>query len=504
MLTLMLAVGYIIGAFLAYFFYVITGQGVYETQTTYQQSQRFSSPQYYKYQYHNRYSTYPYDRNRFDSYPYSSQRTSREYHSRRYNEYSQLTIEEVYFYTFCYWGPVGSLVAFAVWFIQMLVAYYSGGNILLSLSNAQKITKNDHPQLYNVVEEMKIAGRLPAMPEIYIIDDPAMNAFATGRSPEHSAVAVTRGLLTYMNRDQLQGVIAHEISHIINRDTMYMTMLAVSVGTIILLVEGLRTVVGSAIRGAVYGGRYTSRRDREGFGAILIVLVIIYIFALILSVVAPLLAMVIYFASSRRREYLADATSVVLTRHPEGLASALEKIASSYIANPVKEVNKLVAPMYIVNPLELNNLSTSSIFSTHPPLEKRIQILRAIAKNPSFANYEQAWKQIEGKRTNLLSTPPTYETGLPTGAVASDSAKPLTQQSPTTPLHPMQQNIDTDIRKNARSAGNALLKAQKYRFLKCHCGVFLKIPPSYKGKVTCPRCKYLHIIEYRLGQHILL
>ncbi len=511
MLTLMLTIGYIIGAFLAYCYYILITHPFIEYQPTYQKpshTQQFNQYQHTQNQfsqYPNRYSNPTYSNYPSKTHPYTTQSGTYRYptqknkpsYPHRYHSttYPKLTKEQIHAYTFYYWGPVGSIAAFAAWLVQMIIAYFSGGNILLSISNAQKISKNDHPQLYNVVEEMKIASRLPTMPEIYIIDDMTMNAFATGRSPQKSAVAVTRGLLTYMNRDQLQGVIAHEISHIINRDTLYMTMLAVSVGTIILLVETLRGIVGSAIRGVTYGSRYSSRRNREGFGIILLFLVVVYLFALILSIIAPLLATIIYFASSRRREYLADAYSVVLTRNPEGLASALEEISASYLAKPIKtEVNKLVAPMYIVNPLELRNLSTSTIFSTHPPIEKRIQILRAIAKNPSLASYEQAWLKITKTNRNLFTTPPKPETQE---QIAPPTATPLTTPSQPTAPEPTtststQKLSPTDIQKNARSAGNALLKAQNYRFFRCYCGILLKIPPHYKGKVTCPRCKSIH------------
>lgn len=499
MLIFMLSIGYIIGAFLAFCLYYITEPDAFSAKRPIQRSPQYHYPNYpsypafQDYPYHNRYSQYP-------QHPYTY--TPRTY-SYTTAQTRNLALQEVYYYTFYYWGPVGAVVAFVIWALQMLIAYFSGGNILLSMSKARKISKEDHPQLYNIVEEMKIASRLPKMPEIYIIDDLSMNAFATGRSPEHSAVAVTRGLLTNMNRDQLQGVIAHEISHIVNRDTLYMTILAVSVGTIILLVVGLREIIEALIRGTAYSSRYTSRRNKEAgavAGIIVIFLLVMYIFALILSLIAPLLAMIIYFASSRRREYLADANAVVLTRYPEGLASALEKIADWYKGKTKLNVNQLVAPMYIVNPLEANS-STSSIFSTHPPIEKRISILRAIASSPSFQSYEQAWKRIESARTQSLKQIPTEEkpSSRPQPTLAMPSQPVSSLQSPIhtpqpIPPRPQKQPEMSDLRKNARMAGDALLKAQNYRFYRCYCGVLLKIPPSYKGRVTCPRCRSSHTI----------
>jgi heat shock protein HtpX len=214
--------------------------------------------------------------------------------------------------------------------------------------------------------------------------------------------------------------------------------------------------------------------------------------------VAPLLAQIIYFASSRRREYLADAYSVVLTRNPEGLASALEEISASYIAKPIRDVNQLIAPMYIVNPLELRNLSSSSIFSTHPPIEKRIQILRSIAKNPTFSNYEQAWLKITKQKKTLIKESPKPEVSeqqTPTATIAFSPTQQSQTSSATTQSTTSYKLSPQDVKRNARSAGDALLKAQNYRFLRCYCGVLLKIPPQYKGKVTCPRCKSTHQIS---------
>ncbi|HOL20242.1 MAG TPA: M48 family metallopeptidase [Candidatus Hydrogenedens sp.] len=463
MLLFMLMIGYIIGAFLAYAYYFVTEPYAFSDEKLAQ-----SPHQQYQQHYRTNYPQHP-----------SSTRES-------------LTYEEVQFFTWLYWGPLGAIVAFVAWFIQMIFAFYSGGNMLLSISNAIKIEKADHPQLFNIVEEMKIASRLPKMPEIYIIDDPAMNAFATGRSPEHCAVAVTRGLLNHMNRDQIQGVIAHEISHIVHRDTLYMTMLAVSLGTIILLVVGLREAVGAGIRGSA---RYSSR-NRKDAGGVILFLIVVYIFALLLSLIAPFLAQLIYFACSRQREYLADAGSVVLTRNPEGLASALEAIAKKYQQTPPININQLTAPMYIINPLEANKLDASSIFSTHPPILKRIQILRTIARTPT-ATYEQVWQQIEGKKwkkkytisTNELT--PTIYTSV--GGTVPPPL-PLEQQMLNQTIKPPSTSAETTPHQNVRNAGDAIMKAQKFNFLKCSCGVILKIPPNYQGKIICPRCRTTHNI----------
>ncbi|MDQ1257250.1 MAG: Protease HtpX, partial [Candidatus Hydrogenedentes bacterium] len=209
-------------------------------------------------------------------------------------------------------GILGLGVALIVWIVMSLVAYFQGDSILLAVSGAREISRDDHPQLFNVVEEMKIAGALPAMPKIYIIDDMAMNAFAAGRSPEKAAVAVTAGLLARLNRDELQGVIAHEMSHILNRDVLLMSMVGVMLGVIVMVSEIF-------LRGLWHSGlarRYQSSRNQSGGGQAQAIMMVV---AIVLAILAPILAQLIYFAISRRREYLADANAAVLTRYPEGL-----------------------------------------------------------------------------------------------------------------------------------------------------------------------------------------
>jgi heat shock protein HtpX len=213
----------------------------------------------------------------------------------------------------------GMIIALVVWGIMYLIAYFQGESILLSVSGARKITRDDHPRLYNIVEEMKIACGLPKMPDIYIIDDPAPNAFATGRSPERASVAVTSGLLQRLNRDELQGVIGHEMAHIKNRDVMLMSVAGIILGTIVILAWYATRVLFFS---GVSGGRRSSKSS--GGGQVIILAV-----GIVLMILAPIAAQLLYFAISRKREYLADASSALYTRYPEGLASALEKIAAS-------------------------------------------------------------------------------------------------------------------------------------------------------------------------------
>jgi heat shock protein HtpX len=224
-----------------------------------------------------------------------------------------------------WFGPEGALygvfISCMVWLIMSLVSFTSGDTLVLKMSGAKEVTPDIHPQLFNIVEEMKIAANLPVMPRIYIIDVAYPNAFATGISANKSSIAVTAGLLTMLNRDELQGVIAHEMSHITNRDVLFVTFAGVMLGSIALLSEVF-------FRSMFYSSRGSSRRYRSGGGsgqggAILAVIAIVF------AILAPILTRLLYFALSRRREYLADATAVRLTRYPEGLASALEKISSN-------------------------------------------------------------------------------------------------------------------------------------------------------------------------------
>ena len=262
----------------------------------------------------------------------------------------------------------GLVIALLIWAILSLVGYFQGDSILLSMSGAKKISRDDHPRLYNVVEEMKIASGLEKVPDIYIIDDPALNAFATGRDPNRASVAITSGLLQKLNRDELQGVIGHEISHIKNRDVLLMAMCSILLGTIVLIAwYGSRFLIFGGT-----GSRRGSSSRGGGQGQIIIVVV-----ALVFMILAPIFAQLIYFAISRKREYLADASSALYTRYPEGLASALEKLANS--TEQLKSANQATAPMYIINPFRKKGMQASDLTSTHPPLSNRIRILRAMA-----------------------------------------------------------------------------------------------------------------------------
>lgn len=263
-----------------------------------------------------------------------------------------------------YWGSryAGVTLAVVIAAISALAAYYGGAGMILTMSRAKRIEKKDHPQLFNVVDELAIAGGLP-VPAVYIIDDSAPNAFATGRDPEHASVAITTGLLDKLSRDELQGVMAHELSHVGNRDILFAMMVGIMVGSIVLVSDFfLRSVFWSR------GGR--KRNQKGSAGAIMLVV------ALLFAIFAPLFAKLLQLAVSRQREYLADASAVKLTRYPEGLASALEKIAGD---NEVLEVaNRATQHLYIVNPIKPFEKRAKGLFSTHPPLEERVSRIRAM------------------------------------------------------------------------------------------------------------------------------
>ena len=261
--------------------------------------------------------------------------------------------------------PVGAIfglvLAFVVGIVTGLATYYGGDRMVLAASRAREITHDDAPVLFNVVEEMAIAAGLP-MPKVYIIDDSAPNAFATGRDPEHASVAVTSGLLEKLNRDELQGVIAHEMSHVGNFDIRYAMLVGILVGTTVLISDFF-------LRGLWLGGG--GRGRGEGGGYIQLIMMVI---AIALAILAPLFARLLQLSISRQREYLADASAVRLTRNPKGLADALQKISGD--REVLEAANRATAHLYIVNPVKGFEKRAKGLFSTHPPIQERIQILR--------------------------------------------------------------------------------------------------------------------------------
>jgi len=364
-----------------------------------------------------------------------------------------------------YAGLWGMVVAAVIWLILTAVSFSRGDQILLAASKAKPVTHDVHPQLFNVVEEMKIAAGLPAMPKVYIINDPAPNAFATGRNPKSASVAVTAGLLGRLNRDQLQGVIAHEISHILHRDILFVTLAGIMLGSIVLLSHVfLRSMFYSSMAGS---RRRYSAGGRGGGQAQLVMLII----AIIAAILAPIMAYLLYFAISRKREYLADAGAARLTRYPEGLAGALEKIANDR-SPQLAAANKVTAPMYIANPFKKKKgMKLSDLTSTHPPISQRIRILRNMTHGASFKNYSDSFTDVTHSRTVI---PPAV----------------LTKEDIALREAGAQAKKKERLEKQMHQVGDIMRRVNQFIFLICICGLKLKIPPNFKPKkVACPRCK---------------
>jgi len=360
-------------------------------------------------------------------------------------------------------GIAGLFIALVIWFVMTLIAFYSGDSILLSLSKAKKIGPNDYPRLYNVVEEMKIASGLEKMPDVYIIDDKAMNAFATGRDPNKASVAITTGLLERLNRDELQGVIAHEISHIKNRDVLLMAITAVMLGTIVILAWYVSRIL-------IFGSMGRSRGSSRGGGGNGWILIV----GIVFMILAPIMAQLIYYAISRKREYLADASSALYTRYPEGLASALEKISGSTVE--LKTANKATAPMYIINPFHKKGMSLSNATSTHPPVTERIRILRSMAGGASFTEYDQAFRQVHSGGGGIISPATQYTAG----AVGLREASPEEKKA---------EKPTSEKMSRTREVEDVMLRLNDYHIVQCACGTKWKIPPNFPDPdVLCTKC----------------
>lgn len=263
------------------------------------------------------------------------------------------------------WGKGGLVVAGAIAMGTAAVGYYASDKIVLGISKARPVAKEEFPHLFHAVEGLAIAAGLPA-PKCYVIDDTAPNAFAAGRKPETAVICVTTGLLQKLDRVELEGVVAHEMSHIQNYDVRLQTLVVVMAGVVALLSDWM-------LRSFMWGGGGRRRgRNRGGSGGAEGVLILV---GLALAVLSPVIATIIQLAVSRKREFLADASAALLTRYPAGLASALRKISAD--AEPLEAANKATAHLYIVNPLK--NLKggggMNKLFSTHPPIEERIAAL---------------------------------------------------------------------------------------------------------------------------------
>ena len=248
--------------------------------------------------------------------------------------------------------------------VTSIGSYYWSDKLVIATTGAREIQEQDNPELFHSVENLCIGDGLP-LPKVYILDDPSPNAFATGRDPKHAAVCVTSGLLARLNKMELEGVLAHELSHIKDYDTRLMAIVAILVGFVAILADIF-------MRNLWWGGIRGNNRENNQTQAIFLLI------GIVLAILSPIVANLIQLAVSRKREYLADAAGALLTRYPEGLASALEKIASD--TRPVKHATNATAHLFITNPFKNKSASAwfASLFDTHPPIEERIKILRSM------------------------------------------------------------------------------------------------------------------------------
>jgi len=364
---------------------------------------------------------------------------------------------------------LGLLIAGVVWLVMAMIALVAGSNILLAFSGAREVKHEDAPQLFNIVEEMQIAASLPKTPRVYIMESRAPNAFAVG-TPNASGVAVTTGLLSVLTRDELQGVIAHEIGHIRNLDSKFMTQAGVMMGTIVILSD---VFVRSIFYGSLLGGRRRSRSN-DGGGQLQMILMVV---GIILAILAPVLAHLLYLACSRSREYLADASAAIFTRYPEGLASALEKISGAHIK--LESANRVTAPMYIINPLsKAAGGSGGALFSTHPPITERVKILRLMG-SAGLGEYNRAYNATMGKSI--------------VGETTLRSSEELAMRGIKSP------DADHNRKRQTREANDILLKLNQFLFIPCGCGLKIKVPPNFNSAIVkCPRCSLEHpLSQYR-------
>ncbi len=361
-------------------------------------------------------------------------------------------------------GRTGLVVAGGVWLVLAAASAFGGSRVVLRMSRAHEVSHEVHPRLFNVVEEMRIAAGLEHMPRVCIIDEPAPNAFATGLSPQDATIVVTAGLLERLDRDELQGVVAHEMSHIVNRDMQFMTLAGIMVGTIVLVSEVfLRTMWYS---GGGASRRYRSGRDGGGGGNAIVIVA-----AVVMAILGPVFARLLYFAISRRREYLADACAARLTRYPEGLASALEKLAAERI--PLRAASGATAPLYIVAPLrERAKGRLEALGATHPPIADRIAVLRAMTSGAALSDYQSAWERIHGAGSSVL----------PPSARRRDERVSLRAPSPS-------ETREGAPERGTHSVYDLMRAVNGFTFLACACGLRMKLPPDWGDEpVRCPRC----------------
>ncbi len=370
---------------------------------------------------------------------------------------------------------IGIIVALIIWAINVINCLF-GYDSILKTNNAYLAPREHFPQLHNIVEEMIIAANMVHMPEIYIIPERGLNAFAIGVSPKKSAIIVSAGLLGELDRDELQGVIAHELSHIANRDTLFMTFAATLLGTVFAFSRGgtkglnLSARSGRSVRYQTAKPKSKSKSKSSSNAGNVYLFLALLAFALI----SPILVRLLYYAISREREYLADASAARLTRYPEGLASALEKIA---LNNIISSTNKATAPLFIANPLAT---TFADKYNTHPPIFDRINILRKMAGGADYFNYQRAYRSVTRKREALI----------PASAIKNYKKIPLREKSPEAA------SIATAKETTLFNPALDFIRAMNdFIFVTCGCGLKMKVPPNFKAPtLKCPRCGKVNTI----------
>ena len=387
---------------------------------------------------------------------------------------------------------------------QLFKVFRSGYQDILMMAGAQQVFPSKNSKmLCNVVEEMVIASGFKGKPDIYIIEDSVPNAFAVGINEKKCAIAVTSSLLKILNREELQAVIAHEMAHLYNRDSLFLTIASFFVG---------------AILGIASSMSFTGGGRSSGRGGNLVSFLILIVIMLIVTLVAPLIARMLFFMTSRKREYLADACAVQFTRNPGALASALTKISSQEFKPFAKDFarkSEAQMPLYINNPSLAAD--KESLFATHPPIKKRISILLKLAQG-SIIDYQKVYAEECGEKLfskqmlqesvkmghPLPPTPADFAGGAVVmglqgasgvaegaGSGVSGVETPVSASSQTQSIFNSKEKIA-----QKRMANNIMWESVKYSIVECDCGTTLKIPPCYTGKpIKCPHCGKVHTVE---------
>lgn len=360
--------------------------------------------------------------------------------------------------------------------------------------NIYKCSEKEDKTLFNIVSEMKIASGLTVMPEIYILDSNILNAFACGTNEKNAKIVVSKGLLKTLNRDELQGVVAHEIAHIVNRDTCYLLYASI-------IVNIIANISNIFFRSTLRGRRSSS--SSQSSAALLVI-------AIIFMIIAPLLASIFYFTLSRKREYLADACSAQFTRYPEGLANALKKISekientSSESINELKQLSTPLAKASYIVPLKAKT-ENDSLFSTHPSTKNRINILLSMTNSSraDFEAYNSAYENVTNSK-NLIKLSNSDRKAVPiretlevanVGAAAMGFVGGEAVSVEQTQAQDVKQEVEKEIR-NHREVEDLMWNLAHYVNIDCSCGTKLRVPPSYIGQtIVCPHCKQPHIIK---------